>query len=168
MKSFKNILYALLFMLPLLTFGGCGDDIPEPIPVDLLVGIWSDADGHYLEIIDRDHMYEYELAEDGGDLYWLKYRQVYLYEPYNELILREDTQGGLHVYKLLQFGGNSMTVSLVASPVIDNLDGDNKYDFLKIFFNKDYVVDPAKNVTYRSVTRSDLERLLSEHEVIEL
>lgn len=146
---------------------GCGDDIPEAIPTDLLAGIWMQDNGNYLQILDKDHMYQYILAEDQSEFFWLKYRQTYLYEPYSELVLRENPEGGLDVYKLTQYNPSQMTMCWVASPLIENLDGDNKYDFLKIFFDQDYVVDPANDIVYTSVPQKDFDAVISRYEVIE-
>lgn len=149
-------------------FSACSDDIPVDKPADVMCGLWTDATGRYIDIVDIDHIYEYHFVKDEGEDYCLKYRQTYLYEPNSDLVMMDDTEGKIHVYKLMGVNDSEMTLCWLDDPVITSLDGDGKYEFLSVFFRTDYVVDPANNMTFTRADRETLEKKTAQCELIEM
>lgn len=161
------ILLLSLFVSVACTCVSCGDDLPAERSDEEVVGIWSDGDGHFLEFADPDHCYDYSYLKTSSVEYWVKRAEVYFYEPYSSLIAKEDTDGVMHIYKVVSVDASSMVLCWVATPDISDIEGEGKYEFLRIFLKNEYTEDPANNITYRRVSQADLEKALGDIEVIE-
>lgn len=168
---FSSILTLLLAMLVVLP--SCSDDTPAEVSEDDIVGIWQDKPGHILEMADSERMYEYTLTEFYGVQYWRKTKPMYFYEPRTELMLKElipdldaeDQNSQMHVYKIVEITPESMTMCWVAEQDVSNIDGENIVEIFKVFFDKNYVVDPAKYQTFRKLTPSQFKDALGDIEI---
>lgn len=168
MKRILHLFYLPLLALMLSAMTSCsvGDEPAATTEYDL-VGIWTDNDSHILELNDPDHFYEYDLSQYGDEKYWVKMRLMYFLEPSSYLMLREDDEGVMHVYKVMGISPDEMTICWVATPPVADLDGESKLEIFKIFFNKEYETDPAKYETYRRITPQERDRMIGDIPLIE-
>lgn len=161
------LLIAVVGILTALMATGCDDDLPKPRSERELIGIWSDSDTEYMEIEDTDYIYQYNLQEFEGESYWIKRKLTYFFEPVSDLILRQDIEGLLQVYKVVSNKDDKLTLCWVDTPMQENVTGDNKLEIIQIFFKPDYELNPADFRTYRKLTKEELEKGLGDIEVIE-
>lgn len=154
-----------LFLL--LLAGSCSDDIPEPKYNEALYGIYSYGENEFMEIDDLDWIYQYDLEEMDGEKYWIKQKLTYLYEPASELVLRQDKEGILQVDEVISNTSKELTLCWVATPLTEEIEGDSKFEIIRIFFDKNFTVDPANYRTYKRITASELKAGLGDIEVIE-
>ncbi|MDE6533467.1 MAG: hypothetical protein K2M27_08040 [Muribaculaceae bacterium] len=156
----------LVFLLSFVTVSCSDDEPPQRSEYDIL-GIWQDKEGHYLEFVNPDRMYEYEFTVYEGVDYWVKKREMYFFEPYSYLMMKEDTQGAVHVYQVVSVNEEELVICWVATPDMSGMEGEDKFQLFSVFFNQDYEVDPAKYETYRKVTQEELDKALEGVEVLE-
>lgn len=147
-------------------FASCSDDEGVQRSEYDIVGLWSDREGHFLEFESPERMYEYAFFSEPDMDYWFRHRQMYFYEPYGNLMAKQDMAGVMQMYKIIGLDGDTLVICWVATPDLGSPD-DNKYDFLKMFFDKTYVADPARYETYRRVTDRDLAVALDGYELYE-
>lgn len=153
----------------LLIFGitACDADLPEPRSERELLGIWSDSDTEYMEIEDTDYIYQYNLVEFEGVQYWIKSKLTYFFEPVSDLILRQDLEGLLQVYKVVSNKDDKLTLCWVATPMQETITGANKLEIIQIFFKDDFDLDPENFRTYDKLTKEELINALGDIEIIE-
>ncbi len=163
MKIFSSLLLILL-LLPL---SGCGDDFPPEVSEKDVLGIWTDGTGAYLEIEDTNYIYSYTLQNFQGEDFWIKRRLSYLYEPVSSMMLAQDNDGILQLYKVSEPTSDEMVLCWVETPMQEELQGDARFEIIRVFFNKDYEEDPANNVYYTRLTESQLQEALGDTEVID-
>lgn len=155
----------LVLMLPL--FSACDDGNGLPVSEGDILGIWQDEQGHYLDFVNPDLMYEYNLTDFGNGTYvWVKRKEMYFFEPYSYLLLKEDSEGIMQLYKVVSVNESTMVLSWIETPEMPE-DDESKFSFFKIFFSQNYRVDPARNVTFHAVSRSQLDEALKGYEIIE-
>lgn len=171
--DFPVFLMWLLMALPLALTACSEDDVPADRSEEDILGLWQDKPGHILDMYDTDHLYDYTLVEVEGTKYWIKRKQTYFYEPRSELMMKdgvldeETDEIPVHIYKIISINEEDMVMCWVDTPDLSNLEGENKLEVFKIFFNKDYKVDPALYETYRRLTPAGLNAALGDIEVIE-
>lgn len=154
-------------LLAILTFAGCSDDMPPATSEEDVLGIWTDKEGHYLDMGDTEHMDEYVKTQFDGTDFWLQRHTVYFFEPNSYLMMKEDMEGNLHVYKVISVDEKEMVICWVATPDLIDMESDSKLEIFRVFFNRDYKVDPSKYETYRRLTRQQFEAALGDTEIIE-
>lgn len=160
-------LLTLLAALLIVALPSCSDDTPTPVDDDIVFGIWSDQDGHYLDIDNIDHIQEYQLTPFQGTDYWVRRTTVYLLEPVSMLMLMEDFDGTLNVYKVISADEQKMVLCWVATPDLSSLEGDNKLEIFQVFFKQDYKIDPKNYRTYRKISPTEFKKILGDTEIID-
>ncbi len=158
-------LLAAVVMLTLST--ACSDDDrPEVSETDIL-GIYAGEDGTFMELDDTDYIYQYNMQELRGVQYWIKRKLTYLYEPVSELMLKQDIEGLLQVYKVTEHNDQGMTLCWLETPMQEPVEGDARFEIIQVFFKTDYEIDPANEVHYQKIDAEQLQRDLGDIEVIE-
>lgn len=159
-----TILLSLCLLLPL---WGCSDDTPAEVSETDILGIWTAGDGVYLELDDTNWIYQYDLMEFMGENYWVKRKLSYLYEPVSQLMLKQDTDGLIQLYKVVSFDDNTMTLCWLETPMQEEAEGDARYEIIRVFFQTDYEIDPADCTAYEKITEGELTAALGDTEIIE-
>lgn len=154
------LLVALIALLP-----ACSDDEPPMHSEYDILGIWTDNDKHFVNLENTDDAYEYSLREINGEKFWEKQRLMYFFEPVSCLLMKEDTDYNVQVYQVISYNNSELVWCWVSSPEI-SMDGENKYEFLKIFFDDSYVVDPNLYETFHKISKADLEKALGDIPVL--
>lgn len=162
-----KLISSLLLFVMLLPLAGCGDDFPPEVSERDILGIWSDGSGAYLEIEDTNYIYSYTLQEFMGENFWIKRRLSYLYEPVSSMMLAQDNDGILQLYKVSEPATNEMVLCWVETPMQKELEGDARFEIIQVFFNKDYEIDPANNLYYSRLSEEELKTALGDTEVID-
>jgi hypothetical protein len=168
MKQFPIIFGSLILSLLSLSLSSCSDDMPEDRSEYDILGIWLDSEGHYLDLGDTEYITDYQLDEMGGQRFWLKRRLTYFYEPYSYLMLTADAEAQMHLYRLISCNDEEMVLCWLADPTMEEIEGENRYEFFKIFFEEDYVIDPANYKYWARVTPEALEEALGDDPIIEI
>lgn len=154
----------LAICLPFLS--SCSDDTPPDVSEYDVVGIWSDKEGHFLDMRSTEHLYEYTLIRFQDADYWVKRKLMYFFEPTSYLMLKEDEEGTMHIYKVVGVNEEELVMCWVSTPPIADLEGENKLEIFKVFFNHDYEVDPKLFETFKKVTPGELEEALGDIEIL--
>lgn len=166
---FPSILPLLLAMF--IIFPSCSDNEPPEASENDILGIWQDKPGHILDMVDADHLYDYTLTEYEGTQYWIRKKQMYFFEPRSGLMLKEgiaadDGEVAMHVYKIIDVNDDELVICWVSTPDLSNLEGENKLEIFKIFFDKDYEVDPELYETFRRLSPEELKKVLGDIEIL--
>lgn len=162
--SFLTLLISILMLG--VTTSCSDDDRPEVAETDIL-GIYAGEDGTFMELDDIDYIYQYNLMERRGVEYWIKRKLTYMYEPVSELMLKQDVEGLLQVYKVMEHNDEGMTLCWVETPMQEPIEGDARFEIIQVFFRTDFDIDPANEVKYRKIDAEQLQRELGDIEVIE-
>lgn len=159
----------LLILLPflMLSFASCSDDDRPDVSETDILGIYAGEDGTFIELNDIDYIYQYNLQDFMGDDYWIKRKLTYMYEPVSQLMLREDIDGILQVYKVIEHNDQGMILCWLETPMQEEVEGDARFELVQVFFKTDYVIDPANYTYYTKITPSQLTTDLGDIEVIE-
>lgn len=167
-KTALSLKWLTLLLACVFCFASCSNEDESEIRTEEdILGLWQDKEGHILDLADPDHIYEYTLREFDGEKYWYKKRVMYLYEPVSLLLMKEDTEGNIQVYQLISYSDTELVWCWVGAPEVDNLEGDNKYELFKVFFDKGYEVDPSRYETFHKITRAQLDKQLEGAELLE-
>lgn len=163
-----NVSAFLLVLLLSVTMVSCSDDdAPTRSEYDI-IGIWQDREGHVFEFADPDNMYEYDFMSQDGWEAWVKRKEMYFFEPYSYIMMREDSTGAMQVYQVVSVKDDELVICWVDTPDFSGLEGDDKFEIFSVFFKQDYVVDPDKYETFRRLSKEDLEKALEGYELIDL
>ncbi len=166
MKRLKILAALLPAVFLIMLSPSCSEDFPEERSAVDVLGIFSDGDGHYLEFVDPDHMYEYEYLKTEKYEFWLQRPEVYFYEPHSRLMARENSEGVLQIFRMMNVDEDGMDLCWVADPELNGLEGDAKYDLLRMFVKNEYDYDPANTISYRRVSPEELKAAIGDVEVI--
>jgi len=167
--SFSGFLPALFLVLlfPVLTVS-CSDDAPPERSEYDIIGIWQDREGHIFEFADPDNMYEYDLMRQDEWEAWVKRKEMYFFEPYSYIMMREDSEGAMQVYQVVSVSDDELVICWVATPDFSGLEGDDKFQLFSVFFKQDYIVDPARYETFHRLTNAELAEALEGYDLIDL
>lgn len=165
MWKFLAILTAALLSLPM---ASCSDDEPQERSEYDIIGVWQDREGHIFEFADPDNLYEYDFMSQDGWEAWVKRKEMYFFEPYSYIMMREDAEGAMQVYQVVSVDDDELVICWVDTPDFSGLEGDDKFEIFSVFFKRDYVVDPAKYETFRRLTDEEFEKQLEGYELIDL
>lgn len=155
---------AVLFAVILLP--SCSDDFPEERSAEDVIGIYSDREGHYLEFADPDHMYEYLYQKTDRYEYWLKRSEAYFYEPHSQLMAKENFDGMLQLFRVMDVNSSGIELCWVEDPELNGLEGDAKYELIKKFVKNEYDYDASNTEIFRRVSAEDLKKAIGDVEVI--
>lgn len=175
--KFKSPLFSMAFapmVLILAVFSAglssCSDDAPPQRTEYDIVGIYKDNDNHFLDLADPDHIYDYTLLDFDDMMFWEKRKLMYLYEPNSNIMLKEDLDGNMQVYKVIDYDSEGITWCWVDSAASSSSGEDGEdpaLDIFRVFFVKDYVTDPAKYEHLTKISQEEFKKALGDIEVID-
>lgn len=175
--NFKSPLFGWAFastvlILAIFSIGAtsCSDDDPPQRSEYDIIGIYKDSDNHFLNLVDPDHIYDYSLLDFDDMKFWEKRKLMYLYEPNSNIMLKEDLDGNMQVYKVIGYDDEGITWCWVDSAGASSggEDGeDSTLDIFRVFFVKDYVTDPARYEHLMKISEEEFKAGLGDIEVID-
>lgn len=162
-----SLLTVLMAFLMLAAASACSDDDRPDVSEDDILGIYAGEDGTFMELNDADYIYQYNLQELRGVQYWVKRKLTYMYEPVSELMLKQDIEGILQLYKVMEHNDEGMTLCWLETPMQEAAEGDARFEIIQVFFRNDFEPDPANEVRYSKIDAEQLQQDLGDIEVIE-
>lgn len=160
-----SLLYVAVVMLSLLC--GCSDsEDPKPRTDTDLVGVWSDADNHYLYIQTDTEIHSLYLENYDGQEVGMIEPDGYIYEPGYNFVVYMGRDGEPTIYQLEKLTEDEMVWVWADNILDDKYDGLSRSEILgKVLTaaDKGFTLDYSRTKTFRRIPEAEFLQLLAKY-----